>query len=60
MRCHKLALRDALPVAVASYAVSLLLAYLCLRFYDIPVRQWLTRRTMHEVAKQESVAEAAG
>jgi peptidoglycan/LPS O-acetylase OafA/YrhL len=57
---HKLALRDALPVAVASYAVSLLLAYLCLRFYDIPVRQWLTRRTMHKVAKQESVAEAAG
>lgn len=57
---HKLALRDALPVAVATYAVSVLLAYPCLRFHDIPVRQWLTRRTMHKDAKQESVAEAAG
>lgn len=45
---------------MTSYAVSVLLACLCLRFYDIPVRQWLTRRTMQQAVPKESVAEAAG
>ena len=34
------------PVAVATLVFCVLLAYLCLRFYDIPVRRWLTARYM--------------
>ena len=32
------------PVALAVYATSLLLAYLCLKLYDEPLRRWLSRR----------------
>lgn len=31
------------PVALCVIAASVLLAWVCLRFYDIPVRKWLTR-----------------
>jgi len=41
---HKVALRDGWPVAIGALLASVALAYVCLRFYDIPVRQWLTRR----------------
>lgn len=34
------------PVAIATLVFCVLLAYLCLRFYDIPVRRWLTARYM--------------
>lgn len=32
------------PVAAAVYLGSILLAYLCLKAYDEPVRKWLTRK----------------
>ncbi|SFS47699.1 acyltransferase family protein [Sphingobacterium wenxiniae] len=35
---------ESLPGAVAVVVGSVLLAYLCLKFYDIPVRRYLTRR----------------
>ncbi len=34
---------EAWPAALAAYAASLLLAWLCLKFYDEPVRRWLGR-----------------
>ena len=36
-------LAETWPVALCVVAISVLLAWLCLRFYDIPVRKWLTR-----------------
>ncbi|MGN0070141.1 MAG: acyltransferase family protein [Prevotella sp.] len=40
---------QSLPGAVALVACSLVLAWLCLKFYDLPLRRWLTRRFMgHE------------
>lgn len=36
-------------ILVLTTAISI--AYLCVRFYDIPVRKWLTKRFMGEVAK---------
>lgn len=56
---HKLSLRDAFPVTAATYAACLVLAYLCLRYYDLPVRQWLTARYMKKAARQP-VPETAG
>ena len=35
------------PVAIAVVAGSITLAWLCMRFYDIPVRKWLTSKTKH-------------
>ncbi len=32
---------QALPAAFGAIAVSLLVAYLCMRFYDLPLRRWL-------------------
>jgi peptidoglycan/LPS O-acetylase OafA/YrhL len=46
VRDHKVPLLQGLPVMAAAYAAAVLLAWLCLRFYDIPVRAWLTRRAM--------------
>lgn len=43
---HEVSLQNGLPFALASYAACVLLAYLCLRFYDIPVRHWLSQRFM--------------
>ncbi|HEY8024428.1 MAG TPA: acyltransferase family protein, partial [Burkholderiaceae bacterium] len=43
---RQMALSDALPVAVATYSVCVALAYLFLRFYDIPIRNWLGKRHM--------------
>lgn len=34
------------PVALATLAVCVVLAWMCLVFYDIPVRRWLTARAM--------------
>jgi peptidoglycan/LPS O-acetylase OafA/YrhL len=55
---HKIALREAWPVMLATYGASLLLAWLCMRFYDMPVRAWLTRRTMIRAARP-TASEAA-
>jgi peptidoglycan/LPS O-acetylase OafA/YrhL len=40
----KPAFGDALPVAALAFAGSVVLAWLCLKFYDEPVRRWLARR----------------
>jgi peptidoglycan/LPS O-acetylase OafA/YrhL len=34
----------ALPVLVPTYLACVAVAWVCLRFYDIPVRRWLARR----------------
>lgn len=38
---HKPAVAQALPVALLTFAASILLAYGCLKFYDEPIRRWL-------------------
>ena len=43
---HHVSLRDGLPVAAATFAVCVALAWLLLKYYDEPVRAWLTRRWM--------------
>jgi peptidoglycan/LPS O-acetylase OafA/YrhL len=56
---HKIALREAWPVMLATYATCVLLAWLCMRFYDMPVRAWLTRRMMAQ-AGNRPLAETVG
>jgi peptidoglycan/LPS O-acetylase OafA/YrhL len=48
---HKIPLAQALPVMAATWLFCIGLAWVCLRFYDVPVRQWLTARFMRRVAK---------
>jgi len=43
---HHVSLRDGLPVAAATFAACVALAWLLLKYYDEPVRAWLTRRWM--------------
>jgi peptidoglycan/LPS O-acetylase OafA/YrhL len=47
---HKVTVRDGWPVAIGALLASVALACMCLKFYDIPVRQWLTRRFMRTTA----------
>ena len=35
-------------VALCVYALSIVLAYLCLKFYDEPVRKYLAKRFLHK------------
>ena len=39
------------PVAVLIFAGSLILAYACFKYYDQPVRKWLSRRTIQHARK---------
>ncbi len=41
---HNLSFAQSLPGAAALVAGSIALAYICLKFYDVPVRRWLTER----------------
>lgn len=41
---HKLTFAQTWPVALGLFFGNILLAYICLRFYDEPVRRWLTKR----------------
>ena len=43
---NKVSIAQGWPVAIATLAWCVLLAWLCLKFYDIPVRAWLTARFM--------------
>lgn len=43
---NNISLNDGLPVILGSYIACIVLAYICLKFYDIPVRQWLSKRYM--------------
>lgn len=40
---------EAFPIALLTIATSLTLAYLCARFYDVPVRRWLSQRFMAKI-----------
>lgn len=41
---NKISLAEGFPVAIGTIIVCITLAYLCLRLYDIPVRNWLTSK----------------
>lgn len=41
---NNVALKEAWQVALGTFVSCVVLAYVCLRFYDIPVRQWLVKR----------------
>jgi peptidoglycan/LPS O-acetylase OafA/YrhL len=43
---NHVSLRDGLPVATLTFVVCVALAWLLLKYYDEPVRAWLTRRWM--------------
>jgi peptidoglycan/LPS O-acetylase OafA/YrhL len=43
---NKVSIAQGWPVAIATLTLCVLLAWLCLKFYDIPVRAWLTARFM--------------
>lgn len=44
---NKVSIAQGWPVAIVTLALCVLLAWLCLKFYDIPVRAWLTARFMN-------------
>ncbi|SHN31349.1 Peptidoglycan/LPS O-acetylase OafA/YrhL, contains acyltransferase and SGNH-hydrolase domains [Duganella sacchari] len=44
---RKIPLADALPMTIATFLACVTTAYLCLTFYDIPVRRWLSKRYVH-------------
>jgi len=48
---NKVPVAQGWPVAIAVLAVCVLLAWVCLRFYDVPVRRWLTAKTMKKAGK---------
>ena len=41
---NKIPLRDAWPIALLVLFLSIVIAYACLKFYDIPLRKWLGKR----------------
>ena len=43
---HKIPIEEVKPISVAVMLTTILVAYASLRWYDIPVRKWLTRRWM--------------
>lgn len=45
---HKVTVREGAPVAIATLLFCVALAYACLKFYDMPVRAWLTRKYMRK------------
>ncbi|MDB5012778.1 MAG: acyltransferase [Daejeonella sp.] len=50
---HKIPFRDALPVGLLVWISSIVLAYICLKFYDEPVRSWLGKRTSTKFQPKE-------
>ncbi|MGM9803178.1 MAG: acyltransferase family protein [Muribaculaceae bacterium] len=43
---NNLTLAESWPVMILVAVSAILLAYLCMKFYDLPVRQWLTKKFM--------------
>lgn len=41
---NKVSLKDALPYSLLTFFSAILLAYACLKWYDEPVRRWLSRK----------------
>jgi peptidoglycan/LPS O-acetylase OafA/YrhL len=39
-------LREGLPVAALVYLAAVTLAYVCLKYYDEPVRNWLRKKVL--------------
>lgn len=52
IRTEQYTLSETWPLALLTCAVSVLTAWLCLRFYDLPVRRWLTRRFLKSAAQK--------
>jgi peptidoglycan/LPS O-acetylase OafA/YrhL len=55
---HKIPFREALPTGVLVWVSSVALAYICLKFYDEPVRNWLGKRfydKLQPAAKEQLV-----
>jgi peptidoglycan/LPS O-acetylase OafA/YrhL len=48
---HKIPLHDALPITAATWLFCVALAWIVLKFYDIPVRQWLGRRYLRKASR---------
>jgi peptidoglycan/LPS O-acetylase OafA/YrhL len=43
---HKVAIQEALPMALLTFLSSILLAYACLKLYDEPIRLWLKKKIL--------------
>lgn len=43
---NNISLKDGWPITLGGYIASIVVAYLCLKLYDVPVRQWLGKRFM--------------
>lgn len=52
IRTEQYTLRETWPAALLTCAVSILVAWLCLRLYDLPVRRWLARRWLKQAARK--------
>lgn len=54
---HKVPLRTGLPMAALTFLFVVALAYACLKWYDEPVRAWLSQKVLRRVAesKQENI-----
>lgn len=48
---NKVPLEKAWPVAAATLVFSIILAWVCFRFYDVPVRKWLAKKFIHTEKK---------
>lgn len=53
----KISIRDAYPVSFLVFFSSIALAYICLKFYDEPIRNWLKNKTVAMKAKQSKVGD---
>lgn len=40
----KISISEAYPVTILTFLSAVLLAYICLKLYDIPVRKWITKK----------------
>ncbi len=43
---HKTTIAQALPFALLTFVSSILLGYVCLKFYDEPIRRWLKKKVL--------------
>jgi peptidoglycan/LPS O-acetylase OafA/YrhL len=55
---NKVSIAQGWPVAIATLGLCVLLAWVCLKFYDMPVRAWLTARFMKRGGATLSLSEA--
>ena len=48
---NKVALKDNIPMAVTVFISTIVIAYVCLKLYDEPVRKWLKRKMINKELK---------